>query len=292
VSITPTRILDTRQGTPNPFKPGETRDYALAGRIDPRATAVVMNVTLAGGAVSSQGFVTIWPTGAARPNASANNPTPGVDQANLFIAKLGTDQGFSVYNDRGNTHVVLDVVGLMIPLNEVDLGGGTGTPGPQGPAGPSGPQGPVGPAGPAGVAGSPGADGLPGGLISGFTGTGAMPALNLATATIPFPGNQVLFGENLSVVGNEQVIAADGGVFQVTLTANVTIGLGATVTVNVNGTAAPGSSISLLSAGTSSRTVLVAVPVGGAITAQISGVTLGLNATATLVVTQVAPLTP
>lgn len=164
VGITPTRIVDTRQGTPSPFAPGESRDYALAGRIDSRTTSVVLNVTLPGGAVTSPGYLTIWPSGVERPVASANNPTPGVDQASLFIAKLGANQGFSVYNAFGTTHVAIDVVGLMIPLSEVDLGNGTGG-GPQGPAGPAGPTGATGPAGapgPAGPQGVPGDDGAPG----------------------------------------------------------------------------------------------------------------------------------
>jgi hypothetical protein len=298
VGITPTRIVDTRQGTPNPFKPGETRDYALAGRIDARTTSVVLNVTLPGGAVDSTGYLTIWPTGVPRPNASANNPTPGVDQASLFIAKLGTNQGFSVYNAFGNTHVAIDVVGLMIPLSEVDLsggGGGTGGTGPQGPAGPAGAPGPKGDPGAPGVAGPPGADGAagdPGGLIAGFGGTGTTPgALLLSKTYFTFPANSVSFGTNLVANATfDQFTSPSGGVFEVTVNANIAATLlGATIQLEVGG-ADYGPAWNLVVAGPLSKTILVSVAAGQSIRVYNTGLLGAGGGPSAISITQVAPV--
>jgi hypothetical protein len=226
VSINPTRIVDTRSGTPNPFTAGESRDYLLAGRIDPRTTSVVLNVTIPGGGASSTGFLTIWPTGIDRPNASANNPTPGVDQASLFIAKLGNEQGFSVYNALGNTHVVIDVVGLMIPLSEVDLGGGSGATGPQGPPGPAGPVGPQGPAGPTGATGAQG----PAGTVATawFSGTTSV----ATTGAVDFPDNNVASGITANMA-NDVFTVASAGKYQITVGASFVPGLLGTATLTV-----------------------------------------------------------
>ncbi len=121
VGVTPTRVLDTRVPSPNPFGPGETRVVSLAGRVDPRVTSVAINLTIDGDA-TSQSFLTVWPTGQARPNASANNAQPGQVTPNQMVAKLGADQSFSVFNERGQVNVVIDVVGVYVPLDEVDVG--------------------------------------------------------------------------------------------------------------------------------------------------------------------------
>jgi hypothetical protein len=265
VSINPTRIVDTRSGTPNPFKAGETRDYALAGRIDPRTTSVVLNVTIPGGGATSTGFLTIWPTGTSRPNASANNPTPGIDQASLFIAKLGTNQGFSVFNALGDTHVVIDVVGLMIPLSEVDLGAGGGATGPQGPAGP---QGPVGPQGVPGPQGPTGPQGPAGSATAWFGGTGTTPA---AGGAIAFPDDNVIGGTNIVASQTEDTFTPTvGGVFQVSVTTDLTFGLGgnATLAILVDGVQVDAA---VQASGSTSRTLLLNVPAGDAISASILG---------------------
>ena len=72
--------------------------------------AVVLNVTAA--AASEATFVTVWPTGEARPLASNLNPAPGVGAApNLVLAKVGVDGRVSFYNFSGSTHLIADVVG-------------------------------------------------------------------------------------------------------------------------------------------------------------------------------------
>lgn len=128
VGVTPTRVFDSRRPTPNPFGAGETRVISLAGWIDPRVSSVAINITLDADA-TSQSFITVWPTGEPRPDASANNAEPGIISPNQMIAKLGSDQSFSVYNERGSTNVIIDVVGVLVPLDEVAVGatGGVGS---------------------------------------------------------------------------------------------------------------------------------------------------------------------
>ncbi len=114
-SLTPARLLDTRTGVgtaAGPLGPSGVVDLAVAGRGGVPATgaeAVVVNLTSTGATAPS--FVTAWPTGAARPDASSLNTEPGQDTPNLAIARLGTGGRISLYNNAGTGHLVADVVG-------------------------------------------------------------------------------------------------------------------------------------------------------------------------------------
>jgi hypothetical protein len=113
-SLVPSRILDTR--TPG-VKVGQDKsiDVAVLGKGKVPATgvsAVVLNVT-ATEPTAPLSFLTVYPTGEPRPEASNLNFVAGEDVANLVIAKVGADGKVSVYNDAGSTHVIFDVVGYM-----------------------------------------------------------------------------------------------------------------------------------------------------------------------------------
>jgi hypothetical protein len=71
--------------------------------------SVVVNVTAT--ASTAGGYLTVYPTGTARPNASNLNFTPGSTVPNLVTAKVGTGGRITIYNDSGSTHVIGDVVG-------------------------------------------------------------------------------------------------------------------------------------------------------------------------------------
>ncbi len=71
--------------------------------------AVVLNVTST--EASAPSFVTVWPTGEERPNASSVNTEPGQDTPNLVIAKVGAGGRVSLFNDAGSGHLIADVVG-------------------------------------------------------------------------------------------------------------------------------------------------------------------------------------
>jgi hypothetical protein len=81
-AISPTRILDTRFGigtTPaGPFGAGGTITLRVAGvgQVPANATGAAINVTVFGTSVES--FLTVWPTGTSRPNASLVNPQPNL----------------------------------------------------------------------------------------------------------------------------------------------------------------------------------------------------------------------
>jgi hypothetical protein len=119
--LTPARLLDTRPGNVTvdgqfagigPVANNATLNLTVVGRGGVPASgvgAVVLNVTVT--EPSQQGFLTVFPTGAARPNASNLNFVAGQTIPNLVIAKVGTNGQVSIYNNLGNTHVIADVVG-------------------------------------------------------------------------------------------------------------------------------------------------------------------------------------
>lgn len=85
---------------------------AGTGGVPVNATAVILNMTSTGSTAPS--FLTLWPTGEARPNASNLNTDPGQDTPNLVIAKVGAGGQVSVYNNAGVGDVVVDIVGYVI----------------------------------------------------------------------------------------------------------------------------------------------------------------------------------
>ena len=121
LSLVPARLLDTRPGNVTvdgqfagigPVANNATLNLTVVGRGGVPASgvgAVVLNVTVT--EPSQQGFLTVFPTGAARPNASNLNFVAGQTIPNLVIAKVGTNGQVSIYNNLGNTHVIADVVG-------------------------------------------------------------------------------------------------------------------------------------------------------------------------------------
>ena len=114
--LTPARLLDTRRKvgvtTTTPLGGGKYIDLAVAGQKGvpaSGATAAVLNVTVV--APTSQGYVTVYPTGTSRPTASSVNFNKGWTGANLLTVKLGTGGKVRIHNYAGSTHVVADVVG-------------------------------------------------------------------------------------------------------------------------------------------------------------------------------------
>jgi hypothetical protein len=71
--------------------------------------AVVLNATVA--APSEQSFLTVWPAGGPQPDSSNLNFAAGETRANLVTVPLGDGGGVSLFNERGNAHVLFDVVG-------------------------------------------------------------------------------------------------------------------------------------------------------------------------------------
>ncbi len=118
-AVAPCRVVDTRN--PNStnggpiFNAGTQRDFAIRGNcgVPTSAKAVSLNVTITGATQGS--FLTLWPSGGARPVVSTINFTfsdPAL--ANGAIVGLSTSASdLSVYNSSGNVHVILDVTGYF-----------------------------------------------------------------------------------------------------------------------------------------------------------------------------------
>jgi len=116
-AVSPSRALDTRDGTGAPAGPvvgGTSIDVGVVGTAGVPASgvsAVAINVTV--DQPTGNGFLTVWPTGQPRPLASSHNFTPGLTVANLVIAKVGAGGKVSIFNSTGTTHVVGDVIGYF-----------------------------------------------------------------------------------------------------------------------------------------------------------------------------------
>jgi hypothetical protein len=129
--VNPTRILDTRAGIgapAAPVGPGGSLDVQVTGQggvPTDGVAAVVLNVTVA--APTAPGYVTAWPTGEPRPNASNLNFTAGQTIPNLVIVKVGAGGKVSLFNADGQTHLIADVSGYydttsqLIPTNPTRL---------------------------------------------------------------------------------------------------------------------------------------------------------------------------
>ena len=115
VPLTPTRILDTRApgiGFSGP-KPAAGATVQLSvvglGGVGADATAVVLKVTAT--EADAAGFVTVWPTGQARPNASNVNISGGGQTIpNQVYVPVGTGGSVSLFT-YGGAHLLADVAG-------------------------------------------------------------------------------------------------------------------------------------------------------------------------------------
>ena len=116
VPVTPARILDTRigMGAPNaPLATDGTIDLTVTGVAGVPASnvsAVVLNVT-ATDMVGPETFLTVFPTGSPRPDASTLNLTEGRTVPNLVVALVGAGGKVSIYNHVGSVAVIADVQG-------------------------------------------------------------------------------------------------------------------------------------------------------------------------------------
>jgi uncharacterized protein (DUF1501 family) len=136
--LAPARLLDTRDAL-GALGAGQMLDLQVAGRGGVSATpqAVALNVTVTGPTAGS--FLTVWPSGEARPFASSVNMIPGQTVPNMVLARVGTNGKVSIYNNTGATHVVVDVLGCfdadasgryiaLGPRRVLDTRDGTGAP--------------------------------------------------------------------------------------------------------------------------------------------------------------------
>jgi len=120
--LTPSRLLDTRGGTTvdgafsgAPSAPrltgGTDFNLTIAARGGVPASgvgSVALNVTAINPAAVA--FLTVWPKGQARPNASNLNFSPGQAVSNMVVVPLGTDGQISLWSP-SSVDVLVDVLG-------------------------------------------------------------------------------------------------------------------------------------------------------------------------------------
>ncbi|MFJ6783477.1 hypothetical protein [Streptomyces yangpuensis] len=107
----PQRVLDTRTTGAVPARASTVLDLSGSRELG-RAKAVVLNVTVTD--PKSDGHLTVWPSGTARPDSSNLNWTTGRTVANLVTVPVGTDGKVEIANlGWGSTHVVVDLFGHL-----------------------------------------------------------------------------------------------------------------------------------------------------------------------------------
>ena len=119
--IAPQRAYDSRQqfGGPGQFTNGETRSISIAGvvpGVPANAVGLACNITVT--STADAGFLSVYPTGQARPTASTINwSTSGLTIANGSIVGAGTGGAISVYAECTTspaTEVIVDVTAYVL----------------------------------------------------------------------------------------------------------------------------------------------------------------------------------
>ncbi|MGA1050681.1 MAG: sortase domain-bontaining protein [Ilumatobacteraceae bacterium] len=127
----PYRLADTRELLRYRFDPSDSRVINDFTRLSPNvirvkvrdrldipatASAVVLNVTAVAGAVTPR-YVTVYPSGVARPEASnLNIDRPGMVAGNLVFVKVGSSNSVDIYQ-RFQCDIVVDVIGYFVPVS-------------------------------------------------------------------------------------------------------------------------------------------------------------------------------
>ena len=139
--VSPTRVLDTRDGTGGPAVPlaGDSpRMLTVTGRggvPTDGVSAVVINMAVT--EPSGPGYLTVYPAGQTRPLASSLNYVPGRTVANLVTVPVGAGGAIELYASGGSVPTVGDIAGYFsadgslyfsVPTTRVlDTRNGTGT---------------------------------------------------------------------------------------------------------------------------------------------------------------------
>ncbi len=113
-SLAPTRFLDTRTGPA--VGADSTTTFQVAGMhgLPASVSAVVLNLTVA--EAQSFGFITAYPSGTDKPNASNVNFNAGQIIPNAATVPVGADGKVTLFNrSSGATHLVADVSGYYLP---------------------------------------------------------------------------------------------------------------------------------------------------------------------------------
>jgi hypothetical protein len=118
-ALTPTRVLDTRNGTGGlggPFTNHAARTFTVGG-VPGGATAVTGNLTVTG--QTSSGYFSIGPVATNNPGSSTLNFPVGDDRANAVTVALGAGGTLSITfvapSNGPTAHAIFDVTGYFVP---------------------------------------------------------------------------------------------------------------------------------------------------------------------------------
>ncbi|HJQ37007.1 MAG TPA: hypothetical protein VKB93_07705 [Thermoanaerobaculia bacterium] len=118
-AMTPCRVVDTRNAPDTNGGPimteDSTRDFRIRGNCGIPSTAKAVSMNLAVTQATATSFLSVWPSGVARPNAANINFNPSQPAlSNGAIVALSTNTNdLSVYNRWGSVHVIIDVTGYF-----------------------------------------------------------------------------------------------------------------------------------------------------------------------------------
>jgi hypothetical protein len=121
-AMSPVRIADTRSYNGNPYQDaGATLaagsvvsvNLGSVSQLPSNATGVVMNVTVTDTS-GSPSYLTVWPSGSSRPNASVANWVPGQTVANGVYIPVDSTKSVSIYNAYGSADVIVDLEGYFV----------------------------------------------------------------------------------------------------------------------------------------------------------------------------------
>lgn len=118
-TLTPCRVFDSRNaalGGPAPLAGGSEKTVALWNQcsIPSSAKTVSVNVTVTG--PSAAGYLTIFPSGVARPKVSVINYSRSQTRANNAVVQLGATGDLAVYVGQASgttVHAIIDVNGYL-----------------------------------------------------------------------------------------------------------------------------------------------------------------------------------
>jgi PKD repeat protein len=115
--ISPTRVLDTRNGTGTAqgtlgAKSKLSVKVAGSGGVPAGVKAVLVNLT--GVKPTTSTWLSAYADGSALPGSSALNLAVGATRANLAMVPVGSDGAIDIYNNSGSVNVVADVEGYYI----------------------------------------------------------------------------------------------------------------------------------------------------------------------------------
>jgi hypothetical protein len=118
VTMPPARFMDSRTGfrtADAPFAPGSTRSLQITGfgGVPAGASAVIVNITAV--ATASDGHITVFPAGTARPTASnLNIERAGQTRPNAAMVRLSAGGAIALFSSL-RTELVVDVQGYFVP---------------------------------------------------------------------------------------------------------------------------------------------------------------------------------